>query len=207
MRRAARDGAIPGHPRAGRLFGPCPVAERAANGALLPGRNPSLDFPHSRAPLAGRGDALLPQEPAMLLNEDVIIGRKDAEALALMLGDRLGQERFSGERAQALMQVLQVADIVANDELPAERVAMGDEVTFVDEADANEERITLAFPNATTGTGRVSVLSPVGAALLGRSVGDVVTVALPNGRSRTFTITQVSRGGFADAEHGLAAYA
>jgi regulator of nucleoside diphosphate kinase len=143
----------------------------------------------------------------MLLNEDVIIARKDAEALALMLGDRLGQERFSEERAQALMQVLQVADIVADDELPAERIAMGDEVTFVDEADANEERITLAFPNATGGAGRVSVLSPVGAALLGRTVGDVVTVALPNGRSRTFTITQVSRAGTADAEHGLAAYA
>ena len=143
----------------------------------------------------------------MLLNEDVIIvARKDAEALALMLGDRLGQERFSAERSQALMHVLQVADIVAEEDLPAGRVAMGDEVAFVDEADAHEERITLAFPNATGGAGHVSVLSPVGAALLGRCVGDVVTVALPNGRSRTLTITHVSRAS-EETERDVAAFA
>jgi transcription elongation GreA/GreB family factor len=37
------------------------------------------------------------------------------------------------------------------------------------------------------------MLSPVGAALLGRAVGDVVSISLPNGRATTAEILAIER--------------
>jgi transcription elongation GreA/GreB family factor len=45
------------------------------------------------------------------------------------------------------------------------------------------------------GTGRISVLSPVGRALLGRKVGDVCEVELPGDARLAVTIAGVRPGG------------
>jgi transcription elongation factor GreA len=47
---------------------------------------------------------------------------------------------------------------------------------------------------ALQGTGDVSATSPIGQALLGRSVGDSVDVELPNGKTKRLKIVSVSAG-------------
>lgn len=55
-------------------------------------------------------------------------------------------------------------------------------------------QITLCEPrDADPSQGRISILAPVGTALLGLGVGDSIDWPLPNGRTGTFRIAAVSR--------------
>lgn len=76
----------------------------------------------------------------------------------------------------ALQQELRQAEIVADGTLPEDVVAMNTEVRLRDLDSDIEETIQLVFPAlADAGHGRLSVLTPAGAAVLGGRVGDVVT--------------------------------
>jgi len=128
---------------------------------------------------------------------DVLIHAGDAHALALMLGDRA---RIEDDAAAALAATLAGARIVGVDDLPADVVAMGASVDYAD-ADGRRRTVTLAFPaQADAGAGRVSVLSPVGRALLGRRVGAVATVLVPDGRRLPVRIVDVRQRRAKDAE-------
>jgi regulator of nucleoside diphosphate kinase len=127
----------------------------------------------------------------LMTNDDLMISTADAETLALMFGDRRHGWGLSDD-AQHLIEILQIADIVPERELPSDRVGIGSAVTY-EEADGGAHTVALVFPNrAAPGEGRVSVLSPLGTALLGRSVGETVEIDLPNGRSRVVTIHAVN---------------
>lgn len=70
--------------------------------------------------------------------------------------------------ADALDQELSRADIVADRDLPSDAVAMHSQVTFRDLATQADTTVTLVFPEeADLEKGRISVLSPIGTALLG----------------------------------------
>ncbi|MCL4798860.1 MAG: GreA/GreB family elongation factor [Burkholderiales bacterium] len=114
-----------------------------------------------------------------------------------MLGDRA---RIEDDAAAALAATLAGARIVGVDDLPADVVAIGASVDYAD-ADGRRRTVTLAFPaQADAGAGRVSVLSPVGRALLGRRVGAVATVLLPDGRRLPVRIVDVRQRRAKDAE-------
>ncbi|MCC6473851.1 MAG: GreA/GreB family elongation factor [Burkholderiales bacterium] len=127
----------------------------------------------------------------MWTNEETVLTASDAEALALMLGDCT---RCSPGRAQGLIGVLQTADIVPDASFPADRVPMGAAVTYEHFDGVTRARIVLVYPGAAAPeTGLVSVLSPFGAAVLGRAVGDVIEAPPPDGRRGPVRITRVER--------------
>jgi regulator of nucleoside diphosphate kinase len=67
--------------------------------------------------------------------------------------------------------------------------------------DGVAETVTIVYPaQADARAGRVSVLSPIGRALLGRLVGSVVDVLLPTGRHFAVRIVEVSRRSVKDEE-------
>ncbi|MBI2304786.1 MAG: transcription elongation factor GreA [Chloroflexi bacterium] len=67
----------------------------------------------------------------------------------------------------------------------SQHVALGNTVRLRDMASQEEFRYTLVHPNETDPLkGRISVVSPVGRALLDRKPGDVVEVAAPSGTVR-----------------------
>jgi transcription elongation factor GreA len=71
-------------------------------------------------------------------------------------------------------------------------VGFGSQVTVVDEASGRELSYTLvAKVSADPGSGKLSIDSPVGRALVGGRVGDVVSVSTPKGE-RQLKITAVS---------------
>jgi regulator of nucleoside diphosphate kinase len=137
----------------------------------------------------------------MFMIDDLVISKSDAEVLALMFGDRAWRERAALDCAGALMEVLQTADIVPDERFPGDRVAMGAAIVY--EESGERKRISLTRPGGgAPEAGLVPVLSPVGTALMGRRVGEVVDIPLPNGRSRTVKIVSVECANTAASEAG-----
>lgn len=121
----------------------------------------------------------------------IVLSTHDAEALALMLGERGPRLRASDEALAALVEKLQAAEIVPDGPVLADRITMNTCIRYV-EAGTQEGEFTLTWPSgALPERGMISVVSPMGAALLGRRVGDEVVVTLPYGSQRSLTITAV----------------
>ena len=73
--------------------------------------------------------------------------------------------------------------------IPADVVTMGSVVTFADESAAAPRTVTLVYPSdADISQGRISILTPVGAALIGLRAGQ--SILWPD---RTLTVLRVRR--------------
>jgi regulator of nucleoside diphosphate kinase len=120
----------------------------------------------------------------------IYVTRQDKTRLdALLEGPISGRNR---EAAEALESELVQAKIVAPEEIPPDVVTMNSTVRFVDEDSADERVITLVYPkDADPAEGKVSVLAPVGAALLGLSVGQRIEWPVPGGRVKKLRIAAV----------------
>jgi regulator of nucleoside diphosphate kinase len=93
-------------------------------------------------------------------------------------------EPLQGELARAI--------VVSDEAVPPDVVTMHSRVTYVDEATGMRREVTLVYPPEADGTqGLVSVLAPVGTALLGLSAGQSIDWAFPDGRRRRLTVQGV----------------
>jgi regulator of nucleoside diphosphate kinase len=78
--------------------------------------------------------------------------------------------------------------------MPADVVNLGSEVTYRDETTGCRYTITLALPHeADVPAGRVSLLTPVGTALIGRAQGATVPCEFPVGTIRQLTVLRVDQ--------------
>jgi regulator of nucleoside diphosphate kinase len=84
-------------------------------------------------------------------------------------------EKLRGELARA--------EIVLPQEVPADVITMNSMVALMDLDTQEEEIYTLVYPeNANTTEGKVSVLAPIGTAMLGYRVNDVFEWEVPAGK-------------------------
>jgi regulator of nucleoside diphosphate kinase len=75
-------------------------------------------------------------------------------------------------------------------------VAMGSQVEFRDDDTGKTRTVNLVYPDqADLSEGRLSVLSPVGAALIGLSVGQSIEWETPSGACRSLTVLHVGNVG------------
>jgi len=96
------------------------------------------------------------------------------------------------EGATALRRELARARVVEPADMPDDVVSMNSTVRVVDAADGSERELTLAYPRDADGTrGRVSVLAPVGSAMLGLRVGQSIEWPLPGGRTAHLRIAGI----------------
>ncbi|HEU0153859.1 MAG TPA: nucleoside diphosphate kinase regulator [Arenimonas sp.] len=105
--------------------------------------------------------------------------------------------------AQALGAELERANVLPPGQVPDDVVTMNGSVTCVDEVSGDKHQFTLVYPqDADVVTGRVSVLAPVGSALLGLSVGQAIDWQAPGGRAlRLRVVTVVPPPESADVLH------
>ena len=130
----------------------------------------------------------------MMKLHDLVLSRTDAEGLAAMLAAHRRGPSSEADPAVALVELLAQARRVPAEALSEERVAMGSSVTYVEEPSGTRRTVTLAYPDeADLALGKISVLSPIGRSLLGRSRGDIVDVALPGGRLLEIHIVDTAR--------------
>jgi regulator of nucleoside diphosphate kinase len=108
----------------------------------------------------------------------IIITRLDLQRLEHML-DALDNY---GPAAEALQDELARADVVGHDEVPAGVVTMNSRVHCRELSSGKDHHLTLVYPHEAGPEGNVSVLAPVGTALLGLSVGQHINWSLANGK-------------------------
>ena len=118
----------------------------------------------------------------------IIVSDTDQRRLTILATDAL--QRFP-EVAEELLSEIERADVVTAEAIPPNVVQMGSDVVF--ESDNGEtRRVRLVFPGqADIAAGRISILTPIGAALIGLSEGQSIAWKTRDGRSRQLTILAV----------------
>lgn len=102
----------------------------------------------------------------------------------LLLGTRLWSGRDK-EHLQALEEELDKAHTVGSRDIPGDVVTMRSQVRVKDLTSGAEMDLSVVFPSkADSEQGKISVLAPVGTALLGYRVGDTVEWKVPGGLRR-----------------------
>ena len=120
----------------------------------------------------------------------IIINSADHEELrwAIASVDKL-TERGRGEMA-ALQAELERADIVAPENTPHDVITMNSCAELLDLDSRESMQLTVVFPrDANIEDGKISVLAPLGTAILGQRVGDEFEWPVPYGRRRLKVMT------------------
>ena len=118
-----------------------------------------------------------PDRPPLLLS------RLDAERIEALLE----QPQYRSLNTRALQEELERADVVEPAQMPADIITMNSTARVrLEEAGQgdHEHELTLVYPRDADGSAeKVSILAPVGSALLGLRVGDAIDWPMPGGRS------------------------
>lgn len=92
------------------------------------------------------------------------------------------EQRDIEARIEELEKILKNAEVVDEEEVDLNKISVGCQVKILDiEFDEELEYKVVGSTEANSLTGRISNESPVGRAIMGASVGDIVTVETPAG--------------------------
>jgi len=117
----------------------------------------------------------------------IVVTSTDMERLRTLI------DTTAGEQAETLDAELLNAEVVEPTQVPPDVVTMNSRVVYRDEDTHETREVTLSYPkDASLEQGRVSVLAPVGAALLGLSVGQEIEWQLPGGKHKRLRILSVT---------------
>ena len=122
---------------------------------------------------------------------EIVVGDTDHARLTTLANAAL---ETVPDTADELLSELDRAKVVADDSVPRDVVRMGSVVEY--RSDNDQKRVTLVFPQeADIASGKVSVLTPVGAALIGLAKGESITWTAPDGSRHELTILSVEQPG------------
>jgi regulator of nucleoside diphosphate kinase len=122
------------------------------------------------------------------LSPDIVIGKDEHRQLTVLA---LAGTEHTPEISDGLLYELERADVVPNERVPRDVVRMGSRVTFRSGDDVRE--VGLVYPaEADIAQGLISVLTPVGTALIGLRAGQSITWRTRDGRKQVLTILRVS---------------
>jgi regulator of nucleoside diphosphate kinase len=101
-------------------------------------------------------------------------------------------DSYPGKRFERLERELLRAIVVAPEEIPPDVVTMNSRVVFENEKTGERREVTLVYPgSADIDAGKVSVLVPIGTALLGMRAGQSIDWELPGGEKARYRIVEV----------------
>ena len=109
----------------------------------------------------------------------------DLERLQKLLVDAQATDYRKSEYLEKLQAEIHRAQVVEPKDIPSDVVTMNSTVSIVDRDTKEEEVYTLVFPeDANVREGKVSILAPIGTAMLGYEVGDTFEWDVPAGKRR-----------------------
>ena len=119
----------------------------------------------------------------------IILTRLDVQRLERLIDS----QTQSSPGIEALQAELDRAEqIVGHDEVPAGLVTMNSRVHCREESSGKDYHLTLVYPkDANADEGRISILAPVGSALLGLKVGQHIDWPAPGGKTLKLTLLEV----------------
>lgn len=119
---------------------------------------------------------------------EIILTSQDLDRLETLL-ETLSEASFPGKTE--LQTELDRADVVEPQEVPSDVVTMNSKVRFALES-GDEFCLTLVYPQDIDGSAeRISILAPVGSALLGLSTGEHIQWPNPGGGMMKVRIVDV----------------
>jgi len=117
-----------------------------------------------------------------MVTKNIYITDKDMERLREL---RMAAREFKKEEEKYLRELeseLNKGTIVKPQDIPPDIITMNSEVHLLDLNTKEETTYQLVFPDqADVSRGKVSILAPIGTALLGYSVGDIIEWKVPAG--------------------------
>lgn len=121
---------------------------------------------------------------------DIVLTRADHDRLATIV--QALSLRSQPALADFLDREISRARIVERAEMPANVATMGSHVVYRDDDTGDERTVALVYPiEEDSGTGRLSVVTPLGTALLGLSEGQSIDWTTRDGRPRRVTLLSV----------------
>lgn len=118
----------------------------------------------------------------------IVMSRLDYDRIEALLED-------AGKRGidtSALEAEIARADVVEPAQVPKDVISMNSTARFRDETSGEERELTLVYPRDAHGeAGRVSILAPVGSALLGLRVDQSIEWPVPGNRTVTLRVLSI----------------
>lgn len=120
-----------------------------------------------------------------MTTRDIYMTDRDMEQLRELLEVARRSNSHSRAALAELEAELGRAQVVASDQIPADVITMHSTARLIDAETGEEMVYTLVFPHeADIDQHRISVLAPIGVAILGYRVGDSLEWQVPEGVSR-----------------------
>ena len=120
----------------------------------------------------------------------IIVTETDLERLQRVIEQH--NDGRNAELAELLEQELARAQVTSSQAVPPDVVTMNSVVVYEDEETGAHRKVTLCYPrDASSDEGRISVLAPIGSALIGLSVGQSIAWPIPGGRTKMLRVVSV----------------
>ncbi len=120
-----------------------------------------------------------------MLNRQIVITDFDRRRLAALIAERNDHGLAERHYLEDLERELDRAWRVDPSDVPPDVITMNSTVQLRDLDSGDTETFTLVFPeDADVMQQRISVLAPIGTAILGYRTGDVILWPVPQGRAR-----------------------
>ncbi len=115
-------------------------------------------------------------------DRQIVVTSADLERLQMLVESVRQRRRWEDLHLRALAQELDSAEVVEPEDVPADVVTMRSRVRVLDLVSGQESTYTICYPSeADLEAGKLSVLAPIGTALLGYREGDVIEWPVPGG--------------------------
>lgn len=123
-----------------------------------------------------------PKKPGILVSD---ADQRRLTVLATSALDRVP------EVAEELLNEMERAEVVPAGSVPPSTIRMDSTVVYRSD-DGRERRVTLVFPGqADIAEGKISILTPIGTALIGLSEGQSISWMTRDGQRRSMTVVSV----------------
>lgn len=115
----------------------------------------------------------------------IMITSNDRRRLENLFTSDLAEAIGSKPYLANLQSEVERSVVVESDKVPDNVITMNSTVRFRDVDTGEVETYTLVFPNqANIAAKKLSILAPIGTAILGYRIGDIVQWQVPNGKRR-----------------------
>ena len=118
------------------------------------------------------------------MRDRIYITKADYERLRRLIDGRRAGNGFDLEYLDTLEEELDRADVVEPDAIPRDVVTMNSEVRLRDLDSGDEKVYRLVFPTPVRTKNSISILAPIGTAMLGYRVGNSIVWRVPKGIRR-----------------------
>ena len=111
----------------------------------------------------------------------IYITKNDHKKLVDLINEKWPNDDYD----QALLAELNRAEIVESALIPPDVITMNSLINFTDMQNSESFEYWLVFPEeANVAQNKISVLSPIGCALLGYKIGDIIDLKIPAGQKQ-----------------------